>query len=150
MPKEYNNPSKNIRKTSGDLDDTKKALVTTTDTVVKEWNTEMVDKKRKTKPNVVKEPTTPPISAKNNIYTVNKTDKSKASNRTVDTPKRNKTEKIKSIDKSKSTKKADTENSVDKSRSIPRANLSNKSNRIENSSKIDIHRDNFSISVFLG
>ena len=36
LPKEYNNPSKKVRKKSGDLDDTKKALVTTNETFFKE------------------------------------------------------------------------------------------------------------------
>ena len=40
----------------------------------------MVDKKSKTKTNVVKEAITPTISSKNNIDTVKKTDKSQASN----------------------------------------------------------------------
>ena len=35
------NPSEKVRKTSGNLDETKKALVTTNDMVVKEGNTEM-------------------------------------------------------------------------------------------------------------
>ena len=68
------------------------ALVTTTDTVLRERNTDMVDKKRKTKSNVVRESINPPISAKNKIDTVNKTEKSQASNKTVDTPRSNKTE----------------------------------------------------------
>ena len=46
LPKEYDNPSERVRKKSGDLDDTKTALVTTTDMVVKEGNTDMFDKKR--------------------------------------------------------------------------------------------------------
>ena len=45
FPKESDNPSEKFRKTSGDLDDTKKALITTTATVVKEGNTDMVEKK---------------------------------------------------------------------------------------------------------
>ena len=45
LPKKSDNPSEKVRKTSGDLDDTEKALVPTTDTVVKEVNTDMVDKK---------------------------------------------------------------------------------------------------------
>ena len=45
LPKEYDNPSEKVRKKSGYLDDTKKALVTTTDTVFKEGNTDMVEKK---------------------------------------------------------------------------------------------------------
>ena len=47
LPKEYDNPSERVRKTSEDLDDTKKSLVITTDTVVKEGNTDTVDKKGK-------------------------------------------------------------------------------------------------------
>ena len=39
--------------------------------------------KREKKPNVVKESITPPISAKNKIYTVNKIKKSQESNKTV-------------------------------------------------------------------
>ena len=40
---------KRVRKTSGDLDDNKQALVTTTDTIFKEGNTDMVDKEGKSK-----------------------------------------------------------------------------------------------------
>ena len=47
LPKEYDNPSEKVRKTSGDLDDTKKALVFTTDNFVKEGNTDTVEKKVK-------------------------------------------------------------------------------------------------------
>ena len=47
LPKKSDNPGENIRKTSGDLDETKKALVTTNETFVKEVNNDMVDKKRK-------------------------------------------------------------------------------------------------------
>ena len=96
MPKEYYNPSEKVRKISGYLDYTKNSLVFTTDTVVKEANTVMVYNKRKTKPNVVKESITSLISAKKNIDTVNKTEKSQASYKTVDIPKSNKTEKFKS------------------------------------------------------
>ena len=56
-------------------------------------------KKKKKKYNLVKEAITPPISEKNNIDTFNKTEKSKASNKTVDKLKSNKTDKVKSIDK---------------------------------------------------
>ena len=45
LPKESDNPSEKVRKTSGDLDDTKQALATTTDTVVKEDETCIVEKK---------------------------------------------------------------------------------------------------------
>ena len=79
LPKKYYNPIERVRKKSEDLDNTEKALVATTDTVVKEVNTDMVDKKRKTKTDVVKKAITPPISAKNEFYTVNKTEKSKTS-----------------------------------------------------------------------
>ena len=46
LPKESYNPSEKVRKTIGDLDDTKKTFVFTTDTVIKEENTDMVDKKK--------------------------------------------------------------------------------------------------------
>ena len=39
LPNKFDNPIENVRKTSGNFDDTKKALVFTTDTVVKEGNT---------------------------------------------------------------------------------------------------------------
>ena len=84
-------------------------------------------KKTKTKPNFLEEAINSPISEKNNIDTVNKTEKSQSSNKTVDTPKVNKTEKVISIDKSRFTQRTDTENTVDKPRSIPRSNYSNKS-----------------------
>ena len=70
LTKEYDTPSEKVIKKSGDLGDTKQALVTTTD---------MVDKEGKTKQKVVEEAITPPISAKQ-IDTVNKIDKSQASN----------------------------------------------------------------------
>ena len=43
------------------------------------------------------------------IDTVNKTEKSKASNQPVDTPKSNKTDKVKAIYKSRSTQRTDIE-----------------------------------------
>ena len=60
FPKESDTPSEKVRKTSGDLDDTKKALVTTTDTVVKEGNTYIVDKEGKSN-FFAEEAITPPI-----------------------------------------------------------------------------------------
>ena len=63
FPKESGNTSENVRETSGDLDDTKKSFVFTTETVDKEWNTDMVDKNGE-KPCVVKEDITPLISEK--------------------------------------------------------------------------------------
>ena len=59
------NPSITVIKTSEDLDETKKALVTTNGMVVKEGNTDTG-----TKTNVVKEPITPTVSKKK-IHTVN-------------------------------------------------------------------------------
>ena len=91
----------------GGKDDSKQALVTTTDTVVKEGSTTMVDNEGKPKQYVVEEAITPPISEKK-IDTVNKTDKSQSSNITVDTPKSNKTATFKSLDKSRSTQRTDT------------------------------------------
>ena len=44
LPKESDTPSEKVRKTGGDLGYTKQTFVTTTDTVVKEGNTDMVDK----------------------------------------------------------------------------------------------------------
>ena len=46
LPKKSDNPSEKVIKTSGYLDDTKKELFFTTYTVVKEGNTDMVDKIR--------------------------------------------------------------------------------------------------------
>ena len=48
-PKKYDNPSEKVRKTGGDLDETEKSLVTTTDMVVKEQNTNMGTKPHKVK-----------------------------------------------------------------------------------------------------
>ena len=64
LPKESDTPVEKFRKTSGDLDYTKNVLVNTTDTVIKEGNTYMVDKEGKSKQNVVEEAKTPPISEK--------------------------------------------------------------------------------------
>ena len=41
LPKKSDNPSITVRKISGDLDETEKSLVTTSDRVVKEGNTEI-------------------------------------------------------------------------------------------------------------
>ena len=46
--------------------------------------------------------------------TVNKTEKWQASNKTVHTPKINKSDTVKSLDKSRSTQITDTGNTVDK------------------------------------
>ena len=74
----------------------------------------MVDKKRKAKTNAAKEDITPLMSEKNKIDTVKKTEKSQAYNKTVHTPRSNKTDKANSIDKSRSAQRTDTENTVDK------------------------------------
>ena len=71
----------------------------------------MVDKQGKSKQNVVEEAITPPIWSKKKIDSVNKTDKSQASNKTVDTPKNDKPDTVKSLDKSRSTQRTDTEKS---------------------------------------
>ena len=63
---------------------------------------------------MAKEAITPPISEKKKIDTVLKTEKSQAYNKRVDTPRSNKTDKVKSIDKSSSTQRTDTEKTVDK------------------------------------
>ena len=47
LPKEYDNTSKKVRKASGGLDDIKKELFLTIETVVKEGITDMVDRKGK-------------------------------------------------------------------------------------------------------
>ena len=44
LPKKFDTPSEKFIKTSGDFDETKKALVTITDTVVKEGSTYMAEK----------------------------------------------------------------------------------------------------------
>ena len=54
----------------------------------------------------MKEAITPPIPEKN-IDTVNKTCKSQASNKTVDKPKSNKIDTVKSLDKSRSTQRTE-------------------------------------------
>ena len=71
-------------------------------------------------------------------------------NKSVDTPKSNKTEKVKTIDKSRSTQRTDTESTVDKSWYIPRTNVYHKSTRIGKTSEIDIHKDNLCVSVLSG
>ena len=61
-----------------------------------------------TKTNVVKESFTPTV-AKKKIDTVNKTEKSQASNKIVDPSIRNKYDKCESLDKSRSNQRTDTE-----------------------------------------
>ena len=114
------------------MDETEKMFVTTTDTVVKEVDTDMG-----TKPNMVKEAITHPI-AKNKIDKVNKTEKSQASNKTLDTSISKKSDKGKSLDKSRSAQRTgigNTVNTVNKSRSVSGNSLSNKITRTENPQK---------------
>ena len=47
LPKKSDKPSEKVIETSGNLDETEKALVTTTETVVKEGSTDIVEKKGK-------------------------------------------------------------------------------------------------------
>ena len=49
LPNKSDTPSEKVRKASGDMDDIKKALVTTIETVFKEGTTDTVDKKRENK-----------------------------------------------------------------------------------------------------
>ena len=49
LPKKYYSPSEKVWETSGGLENTEKALVATTDTVVKEGNTDMLDQKKENK-----------------------------------------------------------------------------------------------------
>ena len=63
---------------------------------------------------MVKAAITPPISEENKIDTINKTEKSQASNKKVDAHKSNKSDKLKPMDKSRSTQRTETENTVDK------------------------------------
>ena len=84
----------------------KKSLVTTIDKIVKEGINDMG-----TKLNVVKEAITPPIS-KNNIDTVNKKEKPQASKREKEKFINNKSDKGKSLDKSRSTRRTETEDTV--------------------------------------
>ena len=105
----------------------KKSLVTTTDNISKEGINDMG-----TKPNVLKESITPPIS-KNNICTVNKIEKPQAYKSIKDKSISNKPNKGISLDKSVSTQITeieDTVKSVNKSRSISSVFLSDKSTKI--------------------
>ena len=96
---------------------------------------------------MAKEAITPPISPKKKIDTVNKIEKPKASKTIGDTPRNNKTDKVKSIDKSWSTPRTGKENTVDKSRSISRTNLSNKTTRILKPLEKDDCKVNLIVSV---
>ena len=84
----------------------KKSLVTTTEKISKKGIHDMG-----TKPNMVKESITPPIS-KNNIDTVNKTEKAQAFKIKIDKSSSNKSDKGKSLVKSRSTQRPETEDTV--------------------------------------
>ena len=47
LHKESDNPGEKVRKATGDLDDTKKALISTIDTIIKEGKTDIDEKKGK-------------------------------------------------------------------------------------------------------
>ena len=68
---------------------------------------------------MAEEAITSTILAKKNIDTVNKTEKSQAFKKTVDTSKIDKTDIVKTIGKSRSTKITDTVKTKYKSRYIP-------------------------------
>ena len=68
--------------------------------------------------------------------------------KTVDVSKGNKTDTVKTIDKSRSAKRTNIVNTLYKSRSIPGNNLSNRSAIIENPTEIYIVRDNKYFSDF--
>ena len=110
--KKSDTSSEKFIKTSGDFYDNKHALVTTTDTVVKEGNNEMFDKGMFFL--MWRNPSLLLFQGEKKLDTGNKTEKSKASNKTVDTPKKNKTDTVRSLDTSRPTQRNDTENTVDK------------------------------------
>ena len=90
-------------------------------------------------------------SAKKNIGTVNKTDKSKALK--MDKSSSNISDKGKSLEKSRYTQINETEDTlktVNKSRSNSSAILSGKSTIIEKPSEIVIRKDNWSLSTMSG
>ena len=93
FPKKSDTPCEKVRKASGDLDGIKNEQVTTIDPVVKEGTTDTVVREVK-KTNVVGKSITSPISVLENIDTVNKTEKSQASNKTVDTSRSNKIDTV--------------------------------------------------------
>ena len=73
--------------------------------------------------------------------------------KTVDVSKGNKTDTVKTIDKSSPTQRTDKENTfnkVNKSGYNSRTSLSNKITKIEKLSEIDISNDDLSISVLSG
>ena len=87
LPKKSDTPSENVKKSSGDLDDIENPLVGTNDIVYKEVTIYTVDKKGKSKPNVVEESITSPTSEKKKIDTVNKTEMSQTSKKLSLPPK---------------------------------------------------------------
>ena len=104
------------------------------------------------KPIVVKEAITPPI-LRNNIKTVKKKEKLQVSKIKIDKSSSNKSEKGKSLDKSRSTKIIETEDTfktVNKSRSVSSARVSLKSIKIENPNEIDISKYNSNLSGISG
>ena len=105
--------------------------------------------KKGKKPNLVEEAPNSTISEREkNIDTVNKIDKSQAPQKTVDTSNINKTDIVRTMDKSGSTKITDKVYAIYKSMSIPGTNLSNRSTEIENPTEIYIVKENTFLSSF--
>ena len=98
-------------------------------------NYDTVDKVEKSRKNVNEKVNASITSTKNKIEIVKKTEKSQKFPESVFTSKN---------------KKNDTVDKSDKYRSIKVTNVSNQSTQIENPSKIDIQRDNLSVSFLNG
>ena len=122
-PKKSDAPSEKVEKLSGDLDDIENPLVTTID---------IVDKKVKSKLNVVEGANTSPIPSKKKIDTVKKQRNHKHPKNSSYLQKN----------------KPDTLNSIGQSRSTKRTNLSNKITTIKTPTEADIVKDNKDFSDF--
>ena len=109
---EHDRSSKKVRKTSGDLDDSKKALITTTDTVVKEGNLDRVDKKGKTEKMLWRNPSL--LLFQQKIILTQSTKQINNKYPIKQQIKNIKTDTVKSLYKSRFTQRTDKENTVDK------------------------------------
>ena len=114
LTKESDNPREKVRKASGDLYDTKTSLVTTTYTVVKEGNTDMVDKKGIQKLMWWRKLSLLLFQEKRRLTQSTKQRNHKHQINHLIHPKAIKSNFSKSIDKSRSTQITDTVNTVDK------------------------------------
>ena len=101
LPKEYNNPSETVRKTSAELDDTKKGIG------LYYWHIckirEYIHGRKNGKNIMWWRKTSLHLFQKNKIDTINKIYEPQASNKTIDTTRSDKIDKVKSIDISRST-----------------------------------------------